>query len=166
MRVGIFKLLFYTICIFTMGSSNNVLMAQDTNSMIRVLNKLSVANDDFKSVLDSLITREEKCNHFQKSLIWIVSLIKSKEGDSLIHITMQSEISKTYKYLGYFYINETLFIVKGSTLHQRLFNDCKKEGEIKFKKKSFPYPEDYSLWVYSYKNNILNLMESYPLPCK
>lgn len=161
--IKVFILLTFGLLTF---NGDNLLMAQDSYEVVRKFTKLKIENEDFNSILDSLLQKERQCKDYNKSLFWSVSFTQLKDEEYAITITMQREISETYKYLGYFKIDSVVFIVSGNQLHKDFFIECDAEQEFKSKNMKMPRVEDYSTWLYGYKDNTLFFREEYTLPCK
>ncbi|MCO5254640.1 MAG: hypothetical protein M9892_09790 [Bacteroidetes bacterium] len=144
---------------------NNLLIAQDTYNVTKTLKKINIVNIEFEAILDSLLKKEQQCSYYKESLIWSVSFTQLKDDEYAISITMQTELSEQYKYLGYFHIGKVLFVLSGPHIHKDFFTECSTKQKFTTKNMKMPQIEDYSTWLYGYKGKTLFLRESFPLPC-
>lgn len=126
-------------------------------------------NKDLAIELENLIQQVKDCDYYSTSLIWNIGISKAKK-ECLLNITMQQEINVDHKYVGFFHIDKILFVVSGF-LEEQLFSSMGKK-ELKFDNTNkFPHkviqtsPEDYSNWIYLFKNDTLSLKKEYLLPC-
>jgi len=144
---------------------NNVLIAQETYTVTKTLQKLNIVHNQFEATLDSLLKIERQCSYYKESLFWSVSFTQLKDDEFTISITMQTELSEKYKYLGYFQIDSVTFLLAGENIHKDFFKVCNTKQKFTSKNKKIPSVEDYSTWLYGYKGKTLFLRESFPLPC-
>ncbi|QQR97514.1 MAG: hypothetical protein IPK18_11720 [Sphingobacteriales bacterium] len=156
----------YFIFISVLFISPKGLIAQNNNIISKKITEVTVINNEFQIILDSLIREEKKCITYKNELFWSVFFYEHKDGTYTINITLKRELSETYKYLGCFKISDVYIIVTGKNLHPDFFKKEKNEQLFKIKKNKIPKPEDYNSWLYFYKNKSLSLRKEYTLPCK
>lgn len=152
-----------------------LLIVGNTNSVLSQISMVSKKisefrpNKDLKVELRELVNKATKCDDYNSSLVWHIG-INQVENGCLLNITMQDDLID-YEYIGFFYLDNVLFVVSG-VMDDSLFTTMKKkELEFKTKDKSddiiIESPSgDYSNWIYlSTENKIMKLKE-YLLPCK
>jgi hypothetical protein len=173
-RTDLFKYIIWGIIGITSLDVKSVSAQQhETIYIEKTLTRYDV-DSSFLKILDSLISEEKKCFYYNPRLIWSIGVTEIKPSCYIINITMQSEINKDHQYLGYFKLKETLFMIPGSSINGLFIP--KEENELEFTimelKNPKDYPigngmlEDYSTWIYIYRDSRFILKESYPLPCK
>jgi hypothetical protein len=122
------------------------------------LNEIEIINSNFYRQLDSLIRWEKKCsNSTLKELHWMFHPF----GKEIYELTAASDFGG--KYNGYIIIdNSVVFLAPDLPDFYRVTNKAK---EFKFENKKFPYPEDYSVWIFESKEKKMKIIKSYTLPC-
>lgn len=112
----------------------------------------------FYNQLDSLIKYEKMClGSTLKGLHWTFFKI----AENKYELTASSDFGGTY--LGYAIIDNSLVFF--SPDEPRLYRKAERKKEFKFENKKFPYPEDYSVWIFMNDRNEMKITESYTLPC-
>lgn len=136
-------------------------------SLMSIEKKLTCFDVDSRltSELQALIEREKGCAYYEPSLIWHISVTEAESEVFVFDITMQSEVSKDHKYSGYFHLDGVLFLVSGPFVNGLFKKEKEKILEFKVSTAEIPDIEDFSTWVYLYRDGNLFLKGEYPLPC-
>lgn len=125
---------------------------------------LTINNIQFQEVLDSLITLERECSHFDNSFVWVIKT--AKDTNELSTIKIHYSVGYPVPY-GFFYRDNILFFVTGDTL-DGLFNftDSVAEFRHEYNPRVMKSPAaDYSSWVYYYRNCKLTLKWDFAMKC-
>ena len=153
---GIFALL----TVFALNIS--LCVAQDTLDFEAP--ELSIGNDRFLAIVDSLLERERGCKHFDSSYIWTVEVKRKKDCEYNVSITYGSGIPPLY---GFFYIGSIVFFVDGDHLDDVFSRtETVREFNLEYNSTELPPPEDHSLWIYRIKNGKITLKEAYVGSCQ
>lgn len=140
-------------------TTKNTKVKTGTYEVNLVLNEFEIIDSSFHTLLDSLVKRERRCmNSNLNDLHWTLFEWQEKE----YHFTMSSGVGET-EYLGFFIINDMLFLTEENLPEQ--FKKTDKTKKFKFKNKHLPHPEDYSAYFIAKMNGKMTLVKSYPLPC-
>ena len=89
---------------------------------------LKIKDDNFISILDSVINFEKQCDYYTSDLLFSVGINR----DSIIQIGSIDQIIKSDDIHGCFIYKEHLFIVTGMSLRQSLFAVTDKKKKIKY----------------------------------
>ena len=120
--------------------------------------------------LQKAINYEKKCNNYSNSLVWTISLNETDNGCLLV-VSMQSELNINHQYSGFFHLDSTLFVTSGAIDSNLFLIGELKQLKVSYYKQNLkdaviPELEDYSNWLFLFKNNILILVKEYVLPCE
>ncbi|MEQ8909424.1 MAG: hypothetical protein RIC95_09540 [Vicingaceae bacterium] len=155
---------FLLIMLFT----NSLSFAQNSEEIQKNIVRIE-PSDQLVEALRKEISEEVKCDYFSDKLIWSIA-IEEYKGGCVLNVSMSSEISKNHQYDGYFYINKYLFVVSG-IIDKDLFSS-KEKNSLNFNITKWgkddvitSHIEDYSTWIYYFRNNNLSLQKEYNLPC-
>ena len=122
------------------------------------LTRLEIVEESFYHLLDSLVKREKECMDSNiEGLHWTINGFQ----EDIYALTLASEVRRRYK--GFFYIDEMLFMTSADL--PKVYKPTSKKKEFYFERDSLPYPEDYSVYLFSILNGEIKIVESYPLPC-
>ncbi|RFN59606.1 hypothetical protein [Marixanthomonas ophiurae] len=106
------------------------------------LNKLELRNDNFNTVLDSLVKHEKVCNYYSTELLFTIDIHKTFDNASiLIESIDDKNIAFDLDPNGFFYYDKHLFLVIGDKLNSIFI-----ESQIK---KTFEYLE-YDIFYKEY----------------
>lgn len=140
----------------------NMPMIKGQEKNIIVLPELSINNEQFTFILDSLINKERKCSYFDKSLLWVISISKKSDSTHLIEIEIVrnfNALRDNPKLYGFFYLNQILFVVENEHIDNLFTITTNKK---KFSKKwVMPTTRRYPMWHYYYENGEFILKNDY-----
>ena len=117
-----------------------------------------------------VLTQEvSDCDYHTASLIWNIGISGAEQG-CVLNISMQEDINVNYEYVGFFYLDDILFVVSGIFNNQLFTSSGNKKLKFNKKKKNsnqivITPSGDYSNWIYLLKDNSLSLLKKYPIPC-
>lgn len=137
------------------------------------LPEMTINNHQFISLIDSLITGENKCNYWDNTLMGFIEIDSANvniSGKSLalpsyvLHIGIGSETLNRYKPTGYFIRKNIPFIVTGIQI-PNLFSINSKKQTFHYMSNEHLY-DDYSIWDYLYTNEKFVYDYGYKFPCE
>lgn len=112
----------------------------------------------FKHQLDSLIRYEKKCPGSSGSeLHWTFF----KMTEDKYEFTAHTDFGGNFQ--GYALIDNSV-VFFGPELPS-LYSKTERKKDFVFENKKFPYPEDYSVWIFSLEDGVMKVIKSYTLPC-
>ena len=149
------------------------MVAQQKEKQIELLH-LSIDEENFLSILDSILTHEKDCDYYDCKLLFSVSIRKSEEN-FLISIESQKDISLllSLKSYGYFYHQNHLFVVQDEQCKD-IFSTCGTKRTFKYTDYNHPdfqpkkgdkvtiynfNDDSFSQWYYWYANSKFILEE-------
>ena len=137
------------------SSNLEFLRAQEVHM---TLTRIEVVEESFYHLLDSLVKREKKCMDSNiEGLHWTINEFQ----EDIYTLTLASEVIRRYE--GFFYIDEMLFMTSADL--PNVYKPTNKMKEFHFERDSLPYPEDYSVYLFTNFNGEIKIVESYLLPC-
>ncbi len=137
------------------------------------LPELTINNQQFISVLDSLITREKKCDYWDSTLMGFIEINEANmdiSGKALplpsyvLRISIGSEILNRHKPTGCFFRKSILFVVAGLQIPD-LFSVSTKMQSFQYWSNEHLY-DDYSIWDYLYTSGKFVYDYGYQFPCE
>ncbi len=122
------------------------------------MNEIEFLDSVFFKQIDSLIKFEKKCmNSTLKGLHWVFNDI----GEKTYELTASSDFAGTYH--GYVVIDNSIVFLGPKEL--RLYRKTERNRMFIFANKKFPFPEDYSVWLFKFDGERIKLVKSYTFPC-
>lgn len=149
------------------------MVAQQKEKQIELLH-LSIEEENFLSILDSILIHEKACDYYDCELLFSINIRKSKEA---IFLSITSETDRNILLglnpYGFFYHHNHLFVVQGEQCED-IFSTCGTKRPFKYKDYSHPdfqskkgekvtiydFTDDsFSQWHYWYVNRKFVLEE-------
>jgi hypothetical protein len=144
------------------------------NPTVFSITELSIKNERFITILDSLIQSERKCKGFSDYLIWKI-IIKNTNSNNHQIIEILQTSYRNSESDGFFYLDGILFKVYGTkenilklfyiTENLKIFKrEIYRKSASKDELEIWNHPgDDNSAWYYILDNDTLKLKESYQL---
>ncbi len=157
------------ICIILLAQ-NSLLFSESTTKEVKLF-FIKDINENFVSIVDSIIELEKKCDYYTDSLFFYVSVIEYPEKPDSLYIDFDSNTDITdisnFKSLVFFRRDSHYFFVRGM-ISEKLFFLMDDPEVFSYKTIETKEMEDlkiiddsYSYWTYLFHNNKFYLLRSF-----
>ena len=157
------------IFILILSLFNGSLIAQKTEKISKEFILLEV-DDVLLKELEKILEKEKQCKKYDSILLWSIGTYILEDSTVKLYIELSSTVNKTHNYLGAFYLGNTLFTVSGDFVGKLFMPKEKIKIIVAIVNKNnmgiemYDF-EDYSTWVYLYKDDVLIKSEEYLIYC-